>query len=129
MRLISIALLLGLDLGHSNAFAPTRSSTASHSIIKSNSQLFAEEGDNDDILKPKYEIEPLPLRVGHGFDIHRMAPLEEAGQPVVIGGVTIPHKDQKVSLVEWKHSCAVCFGYSRESLMLTYLLFQLVMDC
>ena len=100
MRLISIALLLGLGLGHSNAFAPTRSSTASRSII-SNSQLFAEEGDddNDDILKPKYEIEPLSLRVGHGFDIHRMAPLEEAGQPVVIGGVTIPHKDQKVSLV------------------------------
>ena len=98
MRLISIALLLGLGLGHSNAFAPTRSSTASRSII-SNSQLFAEEGDDDDILKPKYEIEPLPLRVGHGFDIHRMAPLEEAGQPVVIGGVTIPHKDQKVSFV------------------------------
>ena len=97
MRLISIALLLGLGLGHSNAFAPTRSSTASRII--SNSQLFAEEGDDDDILKPKYEIEPLPLRVGHGFDIHRMAPLEEAGQPVVIGGVTIPHKDQKVSFV------------------------------
>ena len=98
MRLISIALLLGLGLGHSNAFAPTRTSAACRSIA---SQLFAEEGDdgssNDDILKPKYEIEPLPLRVGHGFDIHRMAPLEEAGQPVVIGGVTIPHKDQKVS--------------------------------
>ena len=26
-----------------------------------------------------------------------MAPIEEAGQPVVIGGVEIPHKDQKVS--------------------------------
>jgi hypothetical protein len=25
-----------------------------------------------------------------------MAPIEEAGQPVVIGGVVIPHKDQKV---------------------------------
>ena len=52
----------------------------------------------DDLLKPPYEIEPIPLRIGHGFDIHRMAPLEEAGQPVVIGGVEIPHKDQKVRL-------------------------------
>lgn len=50
----------------------------------------------NDVLKPNYEIEPIPLRIGHGFDIHRMAPLEEAGQPVVIGGVEIPHKDQKV---------------------------------
>lgn len=106
MRLISIALLVGL--GHSNAFAPTRSAPSSAAVVQqppsrttttSNTQLFAEKDDatSDDILKPKYEIEPLPLRVGHGFDIHRMAPLEEAGQPVVIGGVTIPHKDQKVS--------------------------------
>lgn len=98
MRLISIALLVGLGLGHSNAFAPSTRSAPS-SATSSNTQLFAEKDDDnsDDILKPKYEIEPLPLRVGHGFDIHRMAPLEEAGQPVVIGGVTIPHKDQKVS--------------------------------
>jgi hypothetical protein len=26
-----------------------------------------------------------------------MAPLQEAGQPVVIGGVVIEHEDQKVS--------------------------------
>ena len=114
MRLISIALLVGLGLGHSYAFAPsTRSAPSSAAVVQqqprsqttttttttSNTQLFAEKDDDnsDDILKPKYEIEPLPLRVGHGFDIHRMAPLEEAGQPVVIGGVTIPHKDQKVS--------------------------------
>ena len=99
MRLISVALLVGLGLGHSNAFSPTRSAPSSAAVTTSNTQLFAEKDDDnsDDILKPKYEIEPLPLRVGHGFDIHRMAPLEEAGQPVVIGGVTIPHKDQKVS--------------------------------
>jgi hypothetical protein len=53
--------------------------------------------DTDDLLKPSYDIEPLTVRIGHGFDIHRMAPLEEAGQPVVIGGVTVTHKDQKVS--------------------------------
>jgi 2-C-methyl-D-erythritol 2,4-cyclodiphosphate synthase len=28
----------------------------------------------------------LPLRTGHGYDIHRLAP----GKPLVIGGVTIP---------------------------------------
>jgi 2-C-methyl-D-erythritol 2,4-cyclodiphosphate synthase len=50
----------------------------------------------DDLLSPSYDIEPIPTRIGHGFDIHRMAPLQEAGQPVVIGGVEITHKDQKV---------------------------------
>ena len=49
----------------------------------------------DDLLHPRYEVEQIPLRIGHGFDIHRMAPLEEAGQPVVIGGVTIDHAPQK----------------------------------
>jgi hypothetical protein len=53
--------------------------------------------ETDDLIKPAYEIEPITLRVGHGFDIHRMAPIDEAGQPVVIGGVEITHKDQKVS--------------------------------
>lgn len=43
------------------------------------------------------------MRVGHGFDIHRMAPIEEAGQPVVIGGVEIPHKDQKWTDAEGKY--------------------------
>jgi len=57
----------------------------------------------NDVLKPNYEIEPIPLRIGHGFDIHRMAPLEEAGQPVVIGGVEIPHKDQKWTDAEGKY--------------------------
>ena len=51
---------------------------------------------DENILKPSYEIEPLAIRIGHGFDIHRMAPIQDAGQPVVIGGVEIPHKDQKV---------------------------------
>ncbi|KAL3926682.1 MAG: hypothetical protein SGBAC_013376 [Bacillariaceae sp.] len=50
---------------------------------------------SDDLLNPSYEIAPLAIRIGHGFDIHRMAPLEEAKQPVIIGGVEITHKDQK----------------------------------
>uniref|UniRef100_A0A7S1B834 2-C-methyl-D-erythritol 2,4-cyclodiphosphate synthase n=1 Tax=Corethron hystrix TaxID=216773 RepID=A0A7S1B834_9STRA len=50
-----------------------------------------------------YEVEPLPMRIGHGFDIHRMAPIADAGQPVVIGGVTIPHSDQKWTDAEGKY--------------------------
>ena len=37
----------------------------------------------------------LPLRIGHSFDIHRMSPIEKAGQPLVIGGVEITHKPLK----------------------------------
>jgi hypothetical protein len=56
----------------------------------------ADATETTDLTRPDYEIEAIALRIGHGFDIHRMAPIEEAGQPIVIGGVTIPHKDQKV---------------------------------
>ena len=38
------------------------------------------------------EAEPL-LRIGHGYDIHRMVAREEAGQPVVIGGVKFDGSD------------------------------------
>jgi 2-C-methyl-D-erythritol 2,4-cyclodiphosphate synthase len=47
-------------------------------------------------LKPSYDIEPVSIRIGHGFDIHRMVPIGDAGQPLIIGGVEITHKDQKV---------------------------------
>ena len=47
------------------------------------------------LLRPPYEIEPIPLRIGHGFDIHRMVPYCEAKQPLVVGGVIIDHADQK----------------------------------
>ena len=37
---------------------------------------------------------PTPaLRIGHGYDIHRMSSREEAGQPVVISGVTFDGSD------------------------------------
>jgi hypothetical protein len=52
--------------------------------------------DPDQNLKPKYEIESLPIRIGHGFDIHKMVPFKDAGQPIVIAGVVIEHKDLKV---------------------------------
>lgn len=35
----------------------------------------------------------LSLRLGHGYDIHRMAPRAEAGQPVVICGVKFDGSD------------------------------------
>jgi 2-C-methyl-D-erythritol 2,4-cyclodiphosphate synthase len=50
---------------------------------------------SDDLLKPSYEVEKIPLRIGHGFDIHRMAPIEVAGQPIIVGGVQIDHPPQK----------------------------------
>jgi 2-C-methyl-D-erythritol 2,4-cyclodiphosphate synthase len=64
-------------------------------------QLAASSVETEDLLKPSYDIEPITLRIGHGFDIHRMAPVEVAGQPIVIGGVEIPHKDQKVEEFEF----------------------------
>lgn len=66
------------------------------SSTKTESSSSSTSTSTDDLLNPDYEIEPLTTRIGHGFDIHRMAPIEEAGQPVVIGGVEITHKDQKV---------------------------------
>ncbi len=33
------------------------------------------------------EIIPRPLRIGHGYDVHRLV----TGRPLVLGGVTVPH--------------------------------------
>ena len=39
-------------------------------------------------------VDPEPaIRIGHGYDIHRMAPREEAGQPLVIAGVKFDGSD------------------------------------
>lgn len=62
----------------------------------SNTNLAASVSTSDDLLKPSYDIEPISIRIGHGFDIHRMVPIGDAGQPLIIGGVEITHKDQKV---------------------------------
>eukprot|EP00980_Cylindrotheca_fusiformis_P027847 scaffold22560_cov135-Cylindrotheca_fusiformis.AAC.58 len=70
---------------------------------KSNTYLTASVSTEDDLLNPSYEIEPVSFRIGHGFDIHRMAPIEEARQPVVIGGVEVTHKDQKWTDKEGKY--------------------------
>jgi len=46
----------------------------------------------DAIAVSPLSSEPL-LRIGHGYDIHRMDTREEAGQPVVISGVTFDGSD------------------------------------
>lgn len=93
----TMKLLLLLLLAHtpsSGAFAvgviPSSSSRALNIHL-----LSTTETSTDDLLQPAYEVETIPLRIGHGFDIHRMAPLDVAGQPIVIGGVEIPHPPQK----------------------------------
>lgn len=89
--------------------APSSCTSRSSSRSGSGSLLSASTAEDeatstkDDPTRPSYEIEPTPIRIGHGFDIHRMAPIEEAGQPVVIGGVVIPHKDQKWTDAEGKY--------------------------
>ena len=65
-------------------------------VLSTRHATAASSATSDDILKPPYDIERIPTRIGHGFDIHRMAPIQDAGQPIVIGGVIIPHSDQKV---------------------------------
>uniref|UniRef100_A0A7S1UN79 2-C-methyl-D-erythritol 2,4-cyclodiphosphate synthase n=1 Tax=Grammatophora oceanica TaxID=210454 RepID=A0A7S1UN79_9STRA len=99
-------LLLALLLPPSWAFVVVRSSGLSTTASASSTVIYSGASATltaDELMKPAYEIEPIPVRIGHGFDIHRMAPLEEAGQPVVIGGVTVDHKDQKWTDVEGKY--------------------------
>ena len=108
MKLSSSCLLLctlgSVDLATSFAAYPTIStrSTATTtgvslaSATTDASSTSSTSSNTDDLLTPSYDIERIPLRIGHGFDIHRMAPLSEAGQPVVIGGVVIDHKPQKM---------------------------------
>jgi 2-C-methyl-D-erythritol 2,4-cyclodiphosphate synthase len=68
-------------------------------------QLFSTSAETgtDDLLQPAYPIEPIALRIGHGFDIHRMAPLQDAGQPIIIGGVEITHTPQKWTDADGKY--------------------------
>jgi hypothetical protein len=94
MKLVSfLGFLLSLIcLALSDAFSPTHSRKLASTLWSASSV------QQDQNLKPKYEVEPLPIRIGHGFDIHKMVPLKDAGQPIVIAGVVIDHKDLKVHL-------------------------------
>ena len=107
MGLLSfIGILFSFNcLSLSDSFAPIRTThpTVKSLCASSSSTLLT---DPDQNLKPKYEVEPLPIRIGHGFDIHKMVPVKEAGQPIVIAGVVIEHKDLKV---QHKHLIHVCY--------------------
>ena len=90
-------LLVILLLQSASAFS-VRAKDSTHGRFRTTTTTLAASTATatDELLSPQYEIEPIQTRIGHGFDIHRMAPLQDAGQPVVIGGVEITHKDQKV---------------------------------
>jgi len=84
----------------SHRFRDTVVSVTLGSTITSSSEAGLHQ---DDVTTPNYVVEPIPIRIGHGFDIHRMAPLEEAGQPLVIAGVIVEHGNQKWLDVEGKY--------------------------
>lgn len=77
---------------------------AASTSSSSSSSSFTAQTSSDDLLNPDYPIEPIPVRIGHGFDIHRMAPIEAAGQPLVIAGVVVPHPPQKWTDVTGQYS-------------------------
>lgn len=106
--ILLLTLLITAIATISEGFSPVKSSPSSnystnnngnrkipHRLVSTTASSSSSDTSADDILKPKYEIEPIALRIGHGFDIHRMAPIGDAGQPIVIAGVTIDHEDQK----------------------------------
>jgi len=96
-------------VGTTGASSYTTTTTTTTTISTAIGLRASSTATETDVTKPSYEIEPIPIRIGHGFDIHRMAPIEEAGQPVVIGGVEITHKDQMVKYNNYLHSC-FCFS-------------------
>ncbi|KAL7547209.1 hypothetical protein ACHAWF_010532 [Thalassiosira exigua] len=91
----AFAALPRLARAAADVSGPAARARARTSLASSAPADEATEAEISSLLRPSYDIEPIPLRIGHGFDIHRMVPLSEAGQPVVIGGVTIEHEDQK----------------------------------
>lgn len=83
---VSPSSFVGIQSSHRSSWTSTISATTTTATT---------DTDPDANLVLPYEVEKLPLRIGHGFDIHRMAPRSMAGQPIVIAGVEIVHDDQK----------------------------------
>lgn len=108
ISLLTLLIAVPADAFLASSVGASRHST--HTSVRRASTTTSTE----DLLKPSYEIEPIPIRIGHGFDIHRMAPLQDAGQPIVIGGVEITHKDQKVSNGETLHVYKIRIRKSNE---------------
>ena len=95
IRNISCMLQLWLLTSPSSSFTPIAFAVSNANNVKSSSLRDSRLQESASPTTLDYEVEPALIRIGHGFDIHRMSPLEKAGQPVVIGGVVIDHKDQK----------------------------------
>ena len=93
---VSVTAAANAGRGSSSNAKTTTTTTTTTTTSLWESAATTTNNSDDDLLHPSYEIEPISIRIGHGFDIHRMAPIEEAGQPIIIGGVVIPHTDQKV---------------------------------
>ena len=56
-------------------------------IVSCSSFMKSFSRSSNNRLRMAFDDEDLPLRIGHGFDIHRLI----EGPKLVIGGVTIPH--------------------------------------
>jgi len=99
------AFVVGTTRGYPAAISTTTTTTTTNREPTTAQWATTPAASSSSSLYPAYEIEPLPMRIGHGFDIHRMAPIQEAGQPIVIAGVTIDHTpDQKWVDVEGKYA-------------------------
>mmetsp|Transcript_28315 Transcript_28315/g.51623 ORF Transcript_28315/g.51623 Transcript_28315/m.51623 type:complete len:248 (-) Transcript_28315:206-949(-) len=94
--------LLFLSAGAANSFSSS-SMKQQHYLTRTTFLKSSAVSTTDDLLTPKYQVEPIAIRIGHGFDIHRMVPIQDAGQPIVIGGVVIDHKDQKWTDADGKY--------------------------
>lgn len=104
MLLLTVVALLSIPPS-SLAFLPTPLAPWISSIETEQTAFSVRALQSDELLSPEYEIEKIPLRVGHGFDIHRMAPREESKQPIVICGVEISHEPNQAWVdVEGKYS-------------------------
>lgn len=96
-----ISIILSMYFTETGAFLP--SFLKPQRKVSFSSFSSSVTSSTDDLMKPSYEIEKTAIRIGHGFDIHRMIPLKDAGQPIVIGGVVIDHKDLKWLDVDGKY--------------------------
>ena len=43
---------------------------------------------DDFFLLTRVSMDPMTLRIGYGYDVHRLVP----GRPLILGGVTVPHE-------------------------------------
>ena len=66
--------------------------TPARAALHGSRSLSPRRGASSSAASTRMEYDPL-VRIGHGYDIHRLAPMDEAGQPLVIGGVSFDGSD------------------------------------